>query len=458
MPSSQDAAGALAARDKVSKLLNAARDGNLQMFKELAHAIAEGQDIGKTLSDVKDANGRGPLHFAARGGNEELCTYMIEDLKLPVDIRDNDGDTPLLHAARQGHFSTAQCLLNHGADPSATSNENGPSALHHAAGTGEVELMRVLLEKGVEVDCSSDAGPPLIWAAGHEHIPAVEILLDHGANPNATTDDEVTPLLTAAAAGSSEIVELLIKKGADVNASAGGGVTPLHVAADRGDERMVDCLLAAGADPNAMDDEDAKPIHAAAAKEFRAVVERLLPLSTPDPSVADWTVDGLLAHADRLAAQEEASYQGLKEAREKVKEEKPIPAEIAPEKKQAALESKARGDEAFKKKDYMLAVDAYTQAIDMDPTNATILANRSLCWIRLGQAEQALTDAREARRLDPKWSKACYREGAALRLLQRFDEAADAFYTGVTLNPENKELVDAFKEAVEAGRKFHGTA
>lgn len=51
--------------------------------------------------------------------------------------------------------------------------------------------------------------------------------------------------------------------------------------------------------------EDAKPIHAAAAKEFRAVVERLLPLSTPDPSVADWTVDGLLAHADRLAAQEE---------------------------------------------------------------------------------------------------------------------------------------------------------
>lgn len=148
------------------------------------------------------------------------------------------------------------------------------------------------------------------------------------------------------------------------------------------------------------------------------------------------------------------------------------------------------------------------QAIDMDPTNATILANRSLCWIRLGQAEQALTDAREARRLDPKWSKACYREGAALHLLQvlpilflgfipfttslwnlglvilqhqrtyvmwvckwsvqihtytflcawfwslvftifcllqRFDEAADAFYTGVTLNPENKELVDAFK-------------
>jgi ankyrin repeat protein len=84
-----------AARDKVSKLLNAARDGNLQVFKELAHAIAEGQEIGKTLSDVKDANGRGPLHFAARGGSDELCTYMIEELKLPVDIRDNDGNVKI---------------------------------------------------------------------------------------------------------------------------------------------------------------------------------------------------------------------------------------------------------------------------------------------------------------------------------------------------------------------------
>ena len=58
------------------------------------------------------------------------------------------------------------------------------------------------------------------------------------------------------------------------------------------------------------------------------------------------------------------------------------------------------------------------QCLDLDPGNAVVLANRSLCWMRLGQSEKALVDAREARQLRPDWPKACYREGAALRLLE----------------------------------------
>lgn len=58
------------------------------------------------------------------------------------------------------------------------------------------------------------------------------------------------------------------------------------------------------------------------------------------------------------------------------------------------------------------------QAIDFDPSDATLLSNRSVCWIRLGQAEHALTDAKACRALRPDWPKACYREGAALRLLK----------------------------------------
>jgi hypothetical protein len=50
--------------------------------------------------------------------------------------------------------------------------------------------------------------------------------------------------------------------------------------------------------------EDAKPTHAVAVKEFWAVVEWLVPLSTPDPFTAHWMVNGLLAHAHSLATQE----------------------------------------------------------------------------------------------------------------------------------------------------------
>ena len=60
------------------------------------------------------------------------------------------------------------------------------------------------------------------------------------------------------------------------------------------------------------------------------------------------------------------------------------------------------------------------QASDFDPTSAVPLSNRSVCWIRLGQPELALADAQAARALDSEWSKPCYREGVALRLLQVF--------------------------------------
>ncbi|WZZ34738.1 hypothetical protein YC2023_018139 [Brassica napus] len=54
-----------------------------------------------------------------------------------------------------------------------------------------------------------------------------------------------------------------------------------------------------------------------------------------------------------------------------------------------------------------------------------LLLKRSLCWLRLGQVEHALSDAKVCRELKPDWPKECFLEGAALRLLQRFDKAAN---------------------------------
>lgn len=60
-------------------------------FADAATVLDDGHGLAETLSAVKDGNGRGPLHFAARGGCDELCKYMIEELKLPIDVGDNDG-------------------------------------------------------------------------------------------------------------------------------------------------------------------------------------------------------------------------------------------------------------------------------------------------------------------------------------------------------------------------------
>lgn len=51
----------------------------------------EKNGLEKTASDVKDANKRNALHFAAREGKVEMCRYLLEELKFDVEVRDEDG-------------------------------------------------------------------------------------------------------------------------------------------------------------------------------------------------------------------------------------------------------------------------------------------------------------------------------------------------------------------------------
>ncbi|XP_055816965.1 uncharacterized protein LOC129886341 [Solanum dulcamara] len=451
-----DATDALAVREKVNKFLKAACSGNIDLIKKLAKQLDDGKGLAGTVADVKDANKRGALIFAAREGKTELCKYLVEDLKIDVNEKDDEGETPVLHAARQGHTATVQYLIEHGADP-AIPSASGATALHHAAGNGHIELVKLLLSKGVDVDLQSDAGTPLIWAAGLGQDDVVKVLLEHHANIHAQSeDDNVCPLVSAVAADSFPCVELLVKAGADVNVRT-GDATPLLIAAHNGGAEIINCLLQAGADPNAADEDGTKPIQVAATRGSRAAVEALLPVTQRIQSVSEWSVDGVI---EFMQSEYRREQEGAEAGRKANKSSEPIILkkdlpEVNPEAKKRAADAKARGHEAFKMNDFAMAIDAYTQAIDFDPTDGTLVSNRSLCWLRLGQAEHALSDAKACRELRPDWAKACYREGAALRLLQRFEEAANAFYEGVQIDPESMELVTAFREAVEAGRKFN---
>jgi ankyrin repeat protein len=55
--------------------------------------------------------------------------------------------------------------------------------------------MELLISKGVDVESQSDAGTPLIWAAGHSQPEPVKLLLKHNANVSVLYDDK-SPILT----------------------------------------------------------------------------------------------------------------------------------------------------------------------------------------------------------------------------------------------------------------------
>lgn len=58
---------------------------------ELAKQLDDGKGLAQTVADVKDANQRGALHFAAREGQTEVCKYLLEELKMDVNTQDEDG-------------------------------------------------------------------------------------------------------------------------------------------------------------------------------------------------------------------------------------------------------------------------------------------------------------------------------------------------------------------------------
>ncbi|THG23589.1 hypothetical protein TEA_005014 [Camellia sinensis var. sinensis] len=382
---------------RTSCLLNAALTGNLKLLTKLAEELDYGDGLAKTFMDVKDSGGQSALHFAAAGGKTHVCKYLVQELKLNVNLKDGIGDTPLNHATIGQHYQTAVFLVENGANPNMA-NDKGFIALHYAAEKGHKEFLRLLISKGAEVDAKSDSGTPLQCAAAKGRKEAVKILLDRnanaGANPNLGSRGQ-TPLTIAVCEGETEVIKCLLKAGANLNVTNLDGLTALELAALHGNHELVMMLL---------------------------------PRTSQIPTILDWSFAGIIkyVHSEEFRRQREQN------------------------RKESFLLSKSKGEEAFKRKDYMDAIFWYTQAITVDPLDATVLSNRSLCWARLNEGSPALSDAEACIMLRPDWAKAHYREGVAWRLLKNFPRAAEAFCDALKLDPDNEELQIAFREAVGA--------
>ncbi|KAF3927468.1 hypothetical protein ABW21_db0208842 [Orbilia brochopaga] len=91
---------------------------------------------------------------------------------------------------------------------------------------------------------------------------------------------------------------------------------------------------------------------------------------------------------------------------------------------------KSQGNVQFGKQDFQAALASYSQALQLTPRSAALYSNRSATFLQLGQLEQALGDADRAVQCDPKWSKAYRRRGNVLEVLERLDEAIDAYWEG----------------------------
>lgn len=99
-----------------------------------------------------------------------------------------DGCTLLIKSARTGSLELVMWLIERGADHTLVDN-SGRGVLHWAAVDGRADLVEFLLQnvlqRGLKIDDPDNGGDsPLHLAAFHGNLPAVRLLVRHGADPS----------------------------------------------------------------------------------------------------------------------------------------------------------------------------------------------------------------------------------------------------------------------------------
>jgi ankyrin repeat protein len=249
--------------------------------------------------DARSKAGYTPLLLAAREARLEATRVLLE-AGASVNEAAADGTTSLIVATIRGHLRYAAYLLERGANPNL-----GPgfTPLHWASGewhteltgslTGvlaentewstvgglrgeqKLEMVRMLLARGADPNARAAGNPrfggaarggnlagatPFLMAARAGDAPLMRLLLEHGAQADATATRGTTALMFAAGVGGQDpgiswvsegealqAVQLALELGGDVNAVDSGGETALHGAAYRGANSIVQFLVDKGA-------------------------------------------------------------------------------------------------------------------------------------------------------------------------------------------------------------------
>ncbi|KAJ2900778.1 hypothetical protein MKZ38_002216 [Zalerion maritima] len=125
--------------------------------------------------------------------------------------------------------------------------------------------------------------------------------------------------------------------------------------------------------------------------------------------------------------------------------------ELTPEKKKEAEGLKSKGNAAMQQKDFALAVDFYTQALDIHSSNPIYLSNRSAAYHNMKNYEAAKRDAKACTDIDPTYSKGWSRLGLALYALGETRASMEAYQKGMDV--EGSGGSDAMRKGFQAAKK-----
>ncbi|XP_053677249.1 serine/threonine-protein phosphatase 6 regulatory ankyrin repeat subunit B isoform X5 [Anopheles nili] len=195
--------------------------------------LESGADVALSTKSTQETC----FHAVAVAGNNDVLTEMIShmsatDIQKAMNRQSSVGWTPLLIACNRGHMDLVNNLLANHARVDVFDNE-GRSALHLAAEHGFLQVCDALITNKAFINSKSRVGrTALHLAAMNGYSELVKFLIrDHNAVVDILTLRKQTPLHLAAASGQMNVCKLLLELGANIDATDDVGQKPIHVAA-----------------------------------------------------------------------------------------------------------------------------------------------------------------------------------------------------------------------------------
>ena len=154
-------------------------------------------------------------------GRRAVVVVVAGRARRPTGARARRPALTLVEAARTGDAPgrRARCCAQK-ATTSTRPRADGTTALHWAVQRDDAAMAGLLLRAGANVKAANRYGVQPLCAGRRQRQRArcIELLLEAGADPNASVSGGETALMTAARAGKVEALKVLIAHGADVNA------------------------------------------------------------------------------------------------------------------------------------------------------------------------------------------------------------------------------------------------
>eukprot|EP01012_Entosiphon_sulcatum_P057049 TRINITY_DN80769_c0_g1_i1.p1 TRINITY_DN80769_c0_g1~~TRINITY_DN80769_c0_g1_i1.p1 ORF type:complete len:504 (-),score=95.10 TRINITY_DN80769_c0_g1_i1:138-1649(-) len=93
----------------------------------------------------------------------------------------------------------------------------------------------------------------------------------------------------------------------------------------------------------------------------------------------------------------------------------------------ASAEWKKKGNAKYNDGQYLDAIECYSKAITLNPSDKFLYGNRGQAYCKLGKFDLAIADSLKSTELDPNFSKGFYRTGNAYLKIGKLAEAAEQF-------------------------------